>query len=260
MGQSKKFSNDGVVINSFEVMPSNVFKNDEFDIRVDIENVGVYEASGHLYIYGPAWMSIIDESFSLAPADPLNNIPGGRKTIIKSSIKADANIPEKTKQDYTLYARACYSYESRYLATITSTSKNEFVISNEGIRQESSQQIGAPISIEISALPTYAEGEVVIGFKLINKGSGFPAEGSCTPSPSFDNVNKIESFSVSSDVGSVSCDQTSDVYLSNNEAYIRCELSGIPTDAPRVQVTLQAIAKYTYYTTTSTTLSVMGGS
>jgi hypothetical protein len=257
---SKEFSNDGVVITSFDVIPEKVFKNDEFDIKLELENVGVYAATGHVYVYGPAWMDTMDEVFDLAPADPLNGIPGGRKTIIKTSISADANIPEKTTQDYTIYARACYSYESRYLATITSTSKNEFVITKEGISQESSQQIGAPISIRIESLPTYTQGDIILGFRLTNKGSGFPAEGTCTSSPEFEKVNKIESFYVTSDVGSVSCDDTHNIYLSNNEAHIRCKLTGVPIDAPKVQITLQAVASYTYYTTKSTVLTVIGGS
>lgn len=261
-----KSYNGGVVVNSFRILPDKVFKNEKFDIMLELENVGASNANGKVYIFGPLWLETIEEEFTLQGADPLNGIPGGRKTIVKTGITADANIPPRTAQDYYVRARICYTYETTYLATITSTSKNEFIITNKGVEQTSSQQLGGPISIKIEALPTYANDKLTVVFKLANVGGGFPAKGGCTLSPSFNDMYVVSEFKVTSDAGTVKCEGNGntvhDISLShsNTEGYVRCEISDIPTNVPNVQITLQAVARYTYYSTRITTLTVIGGS
>ncbi len=254
---------DGVVINSLDIVPREVFKGDDFTLRVDLENDGTYKTSGYLYVYGPAWLNPIHESFELNPADPVNNIPGGRKTIVEE-LRANADIPERTKQQYTLYVRTCYDYRSLYLATVVVYSREESLVTRGNVFMKRSTQTTSPISIEMVGAPKYytSKGKLYVVFRIKNIGDGFPASSECTPSqatPSFENTNRIKRFILESSIGSVRCIRNSDIYLSNGEATIECTIENIPSNVPKLQLTLKAIATYTYYVTRSTVFTVMGG-
>ncbi len=277
IGNGGKFqTNGGVIITHMSVLPQEVYKYEQFNVEVELKNVGNYEVkNGVLYIYGPSWMKtqnneMFQESFSLMPADPINGIPGESR-IISASFEAVPELNLGASQSYDIYARACYPYQTRYSVTITYSSRNERITTKETVGKGLEGKIYAPIGIKLTSLSKYVKhqtGEIVFILTVENRGDGFPASvNGCSAVPKFEESNKLKEIVVESDRGKVICKRGEEgkehtlenVYLSDGKASLRCTLSGLPTDVPEIQITLNVIASYYYYVTESAKLTVMVG-
>jgi len=262
LGHSLSFTNDGVIIKSFQVMPKTIYKGGNIDIFLTIQNVGTYETTVKPYIFGPSWLSPSCTSslspVTLNPADPLNNIPGGIATLHCTS-SVNPALPQGMKETYTIYARLCYSYQTDYLTKITVNSKNEFMMTNKQVYKSSGEQVGAPIKISLYSVPAFVKNnKLTIYFLISNAGSGFPFSGDCSPSPDYKNINIISSFSATSDAGDLTCSPSNDIKLINGKAYIECTLNINLNNLPKKEITIHATANYKYMTEQKRSITVIG--
>lgn len=260
LGHSLSFTNDGVVIKSFQVTPKTIYKGGNIDIFLTIQNVGTYKTTVTPYIFGPSWLScsLSPSSVTLNPADPVNNIPGGITTLHCSS-PVNPALPQGMKETYTIYARLCYPYQTDYITKITVNSKNEFMMTNKQVYKSSGEQVGAPIKISLYSVPAFLKNnKLTIYFLISNAGSGFPFIGGCSPSPNYENVNVISSFSATSDAGDLTCSPSNDIKLINGKAYIECTLNINLNNLPKKEITIHATANYNYMTEQKRSITVIG--
>ncbi len=258
LGHSLSFTNDGVVIKSYMIKPQTIYQGGNIDIFLTIQNVGTYKTTVTPYIFGPSWLSCSLSSVTLNAADPVNNVPGGITTLHCSS-SANPNIPQGMKETYTIYARLCYPYRTDYLTKITVNSKNEFMITNKQVYQSSGEQVGAPIKISIYSVPAFLKNnKLTIYFLISNAGNGFPFIGDCEPSPAYQNVDTISSFSATSDIGSLTCSPNHNIKLINGKAYVECTLNINLEDMPKKEITIHAIAQYKYMTQEKKSITIIG--
>ncbi|MEE9322930.1 MAG: hypothetical protein V3U72_00140 [Candidatus Aenigmarchaeota archaeon] len=280
-------SGHGIVIENFEVDFPNVYANEKFKIQMKMRNTGSVDAYGvYAKLYNTE-VSSAGEKLSivcrqeqcaqdrlLAP-DPERGTTGGSKICIW-----DCVAPQLRKGVSVVFnpsVRLYYAYETNVIKSLTITSQNELRnLQNQGKAppSETLSSTTGPISMDVRVKGPirYWEGETNIIFpvevNINNVGGGTPCTstlgGTSTECENPDNWNRVGLY-FPEDISLRSCsgienNQIVELWKSR-EKTVTCEaviqLQGRAT-AGLVQKNIDFTSTYSYFTDTSTSVTVQG--
>lgn len=288
-------SDRGVIITDFAFDTSQVYHDEEINLRMVLENQGQKNVTDdtYVFIYGqsisdyekqwrliegsidvyPGIMSGINDVWTVSPGDflppqPEMNLPGGIATF-EAMLQAPV-LDEGETTSYTFYTRVCYPYETSMLSIITSSSREEMRIS-QGTSAAEVRNTAGPVHINLGGMSSIvARGSSMpVIFEVTDVGGGFSTSlaDACDKTPASMNRGKVD---VSIEVESISLDGatrtlygseiktpdcTKTVKLINGVAEVRCSIP-IDKNQPVREYHIRAIANYNYYVGADTKITV----
>ncbi len=259
-------SNQGIIIESLEINPSEVADVEPFDLIFEVTNVGGKKTTVNAFIYGPSWISGTDGDLGahelIAPDKQVGSI--GESFIYTKTYNAPVSVTKGLTQEYTVNGRICYPYTTSASTDVEIISLAEKRITDvkQATKTVKTQKSDAPIHIEFTIkepLIDYDESgqEIPIAVKVRDVGGGFatsPGTG-CIKNPELGVMNKIDVTLTGE--GITDC-VGKDLHLVNGETTLFCKLTATTGGVPSKNVKLMAEATYKYYKTKTTTVKISG--
>ena len=258
--------NQGIIIKSLEISPSEVADLESFDLFFEVTNVGGKTTIVEAFIYGPSWISgdegDLDKHELIAPDKQVGSI--GESFIYTKTYDSPVSVTKGLTQEYTVNGRICYPYTTSASTDVEIISIAEKRITDvkQATRTVKTQKSDAPIHIEFTIkepLIDYGGGgqDIPIAVKVRDVGGGFataPTNG-CEKNPGLDVMNKIDVTLTGEGITECVGD---DLQLVNGETTLFCKLTATTGGVPSKNVKIMAEATYKYYKTKTTTVKISG--
>jgi len=258
-------SDQGIIIDSLRLSPTEVTDKEPFDLFFEVRNVGGKKTKVFAYIYGPSWISEdetdLGEQELIAPDKQSGSI--GESFVFEKTYDQPIEVRKGIVEEEIVYGRICYPYTSSASTDveIISLSEKRQTEVKQAAKTVRTSNSDAPIRIELTIkepLVDYGDDQVVpIAVRVINVGGGFATahDGDCTMNPEISEMDKV---TVTLEGSGITCNGTNEVHLSNNKATLFCKLEATTNGLPSKNVKIIAEAKYNYYKTKTATIKIIG--
>ncbi|MCK5474112.1 MAG: hypothetical protein KAI53_01785 [Candidatus Aenigmarchaeota archaeon] len=257
--------NQGIIIKSLEIKPSEVVDIEPFDLLFEVTNVGGKKTTVNAYIYGPSWISDTDGNLGghelIAPDKQVGSI--GESFIYTETYEPPVSVTKGLTQEYIVNGRICYPYTTSAVADveIISIAEKRITEVKQATKTVKTQNSDAPIRIEFTIkepLIDYGNGqEIPIAVKIRDVGGGFAATSTagCKKNPALDVMNKLDVTLTGEGINTCVGE---DLHLINGETTLFCKIVATTEGVPSKNVKLIAEATYNYYKTKTTTVKISG--
>ncbi|MCK4550419.1 MAG: hypothetical protein KAT91_00525 [Candidatus Aenigmarchaeota archaeon] len=254
-------SNQGIIIESLVLSPSDVVDQEPFDLFFKVANVGGKTKIVTAYIYGPEWVeeTDLDKHELIAPNKQTGSI--GESFVFEKTF-GPIDVSKGLTEEYTVNGRICYPYETVASTDVEIISLAEKRITDvkQATRTVKTQNSDAPIHIEFTIkepLVVYDETteKIPIAVKVRDVGGGFATkEESCSKNPDILSMDRI---SVNLEGAGITCDEK-EVHITNKQATLFCTMDAATGGLPSKTVKIIATASYRYYKTKQATVRISG--
>lgn len=273
---------DGAVIQDFAFDQKEIYEGDSAILSFKVQNIGAKNMDGdsQVWIYGPrigaedekwhisssAKTSYKLETKGFLPPDTKLGIPGSMdmQAILLTAPKL--KLPENMKKDYTFYTRVCYPYSTSSFTSITAFTRNEQKISVNDVKptEAITRASAGPIQLKLLSGNMVRSGKTLsIVYEITNVGKGFatkqdPACTSQVPDVASDKKDSIE-VTVKVDGETVTDCTKREVTIRNGKGSLFCKHTLKNEDnSPKTEFVITADAKYNYFLSKETSITVIG--
>jgi len=273
--------NDGIVIRDFSFNTPEIVAQPDAKALASfvVENVGSKVVPGdiHVWFYKPMGWDIEPEGTidltsgetvingeTFYPAIPEQGIPPSSKRY--DVVLTPPQLGQGITQKYVFYAEVCYPYSTTMLGRITSTSQNEFSVSQrQDMTPAETKETYGPVGLRLESRKNiHFAGKIPIVISVENRARGFPTsnEEECEEDVDFSLRDKVHIYVlVDGSSQGVDCGgegNVATVELVNGKGVLFCTYDATSSAYPKTTYHISATAEYKYYSRQSAEVSVEG--